>query len=83
MTESHEEVRLFAVAEWPSPEPREYDEAVAAIDAAYEGVTKRLANLRTARDSINGEIRQLVAEQRRLERMRRVGKEPDVQEEAT
>jgi len=52
--------------------PTPLDEAAVAIRRAAERVTVQLATLRDARSQINGEIRDLVAEDERLRRLVRI-----------
>lgn len=67
------EERLFAV---PDTEARAYDAAVNVVRQALDQVRTALADKRYQRDEVlNPEIRMLVEEERRLERMLRAGKE--------
>lgn len=73
MTDEVREERLFAV---PDTEARAYDAAVDVVRQALDQVRTALADKRYQRDEvINPEIRMLVEEERRLERMLRAGKE--------
>lgn len=81
-----EQVATVALTGVTPPAPsrqRPYEDAVAVVHLALDATHERLTDLRARRDALRREIRELVADEKRLKRLHRItAEEPEEPEES-